>query len=259
MQAINMFDREFAMPVQLNQYGQPVGPQVPDWTPPHLPERRTLSGYGCRVEPLRVDHANALWHAYNTPEQVSLWTYLAAGPFANADEVRSWVASMSSTDDPLMFAIVDEPSGQALGVAGYLRIMPGAGSIEVGHLTFSPALQRNRLATAAMALMMEYAFELGYRRYEWKCNALNAASRRAAERLGFLYEGTFRQANVVKGRSRDTAWYSILDSEWPALRAAYTQWLDPANFDAAGQQRTALSALTQAALAPLRQSQSSTG
>lgn len=241
------------MPHDLNEYGQPVGRLLPGWTPPPLPERRVLSGHGCRLEPLDgARHADDLWQAYNVPRQASLWTYLPTGPYASATELRTWVDEMATTTDPLMYAIIDAASGKALGVAGYLRITPGAGSIEVGHLTYSPALQRNRLATAAMVLMMEYAFALGYRRYEWKCNALNAPSCRAAERLGFLYEGTFRQANVVKGRSRDTAWYSILDGEWPALRAAFQQWLSEDNFDAEGQQRTALSALTQAAMTPLR-------
>ncbi|SMC27475.1 Protein N-acetyltransferase, RimJ/RimL family [Andreprevotia lacus DSM 23236] len=241
------------MPHDLNEYGQPVGPLLPGWTPPTPPERRVLSGHGCRLEPLdAARHADDLWQAYNVPGQPSLWTYLAAGPFASAAEVHAWTAEMAAPSDPLMYAIIDDASGKALGVAGYLRIMPASGSIEVGHLTYSPALQRNRLATAAMVLMMEYAFALGYRRYEWKCNALNAPSCRAAERLGFLYEGTFRQATVVKGRSRDTAWYSILDSEWPALHAAFQQWLAPDNFDADGQQRAALSALTRAALAALR-------
>jgi len=143
-----------------------------------------------------------------------------------------------------MFAVVDPITDDAIGVAGYLRITPASGSIEVGHLNFSPRLQRTRAATEAMYLMMAHAFELGYRRYEWKCNALNLPSRAAALRLGLSFEGIFRQATVVKGRNRDTAWYAAIDSEWPALRAAFLQWLDPANFDEQGQQRISLSALT---------------
>jgi RimJ/RimL family protein N-acetyltransferase len=147
-------------------------------------------------------------------------------------------------DDPLFFAIVDRTTSAPLGVASWLRIDPRAGSIEVGHLHFSPRLQRTPHATEAMFLMMQRAFELGYRRYEWKCDALNAPSRAAAQRLGLSFEGVFRQAWVVKGRNRDTAWYAAIDTEWPALRAAFTPWLDPANFDAAGRQRTRLSDLT---------------
>jgi RimJ/RimL family protein N-acetyltransferase len=150
-------------------------------------------------------------------------------------------------DDPLFFAIVDAKTGRAVGLASYLRIDPRVGSIEVGHLRFSSLLQRTPAATEAMALMMRRAFELGYRRYEWKCDALNAPSRAAAERLGFEFEGIFRQARLNKGRNRDTAWFSILDREWPALRPAFERWLDPANFDANGKQRARLSELTAAA------------
>ena len=147
-------------------------------------------------------------------------------------------------DDPLFFAIVDAPSQTALGVASLMRIDPANGAIEVGHLAYSPRLQRTPAATEAMFLLMQYAFELGYRRYEWKCDTLNAPSRAAAQRLGFSFEGVFRQAVIYKERSRDTAWHSIIDAEWPALRAAFTQWLAPSNFDAAGRQLTRLSDLT---------------
>jgi len=145
-----------------------------------------------------------------------------------------------ASEDPLFFAIVDAASGRAAGIGSYLRIGPASGSIEVGHLQFSPRLQRTPAATEAMQLMMCNAFELGYRRYEWKCDALNAASRRAAERLGFRFEGVFRQATVYKGRSRDTAWYSIIDQEWPGLERAFRMWLEPGNFDHDGRQRRSL-------------------
>jgi RimJ/RimL family protein N-acetyltransferase len=149
---------------------------------------------------------------------------------------------MARQDDPLFFAIVD-PSGNPIGMASYLRIAPAAGSIEVGHIHYAPALQRTRASTEAMYLMMRRAFdELGYRRYEWKCDDLNAASLRAADRLGFVYEGTFRQHTVYKGRSRDTAWYSIIDKDWPAVRRVFEAWLDPENFDERGRQRTPLRA-----------------
>jgi RimJ/RimL family protein N-acetyltransferase len=154
------------------------------------------------------------------------------------------VRSVAGKDDPQFHAIVDRATGQAVGVASYLRIDPAAGSIEVGHINYSPLLQRTVAATETMYLMMRRAFELGYRRYEWKCNALNAPSRGAAQRLGFSYEGVFRQARVDKGRNRDTAWYAMIDTEWPALDQAFRRWLDPANFDEQGRQRTSLSELT---------------
>jgi RimJ/RimL family protein N-acetyltransferase len=150
------------------------------------------------------------------------------------------VEARQDSADPLFFAVVDAASGRAAGVASYLRIDPVNGVIEVGHLAFAPQLQRTRVATEAMYLMMKHAFSLGYRRYEWKCDALNAPSRRAAERLGFTFEGVFRQAIVYKGRSRDTAWFSVIDSEWPVLETAFLAWLDPDNFDADGRQRRSL-------------------
>ncbi len=155
---------------------------------------------------------------------------------------------MAGQDDPLFFAIRDLETGHWAGVASYLRITPEAGTIEVGHINLAPELQRTRAATEAMALMMGHAFGLGYRRYEWKCNALNLGSRRAAQRLGFSYEGVFRQAAVVKGRNRDTAWFAAIDEDWPQLSAAFQTWLDPANFDVDGRQRVALSSLTARAL-----------
>ncbi|MGH6912354.1 MAG: GNAT family N-acetyltransferase, partial [Geminicoccales bacterium] len=165
---------------------------------------------------------------------------LSVGPFDSAEAYEASLLAQSMGDDPLCYAIVDRRTGRAAGTASYLRIDPRAGSIEVGSITYSPQLQRSAMATEAMYLMMHRVFELGYRRYEWKCNALNAASRRAAERLGFTYEGLFRQATVTKGRNRDTAWFSILDCEWPTLKAAFEAWLDPGNFDADGQQRRPL-------------------
>jgi RimJ/RimL family protein N-acetyltransferase len=177
-----------------------------------------------------------------------MWTYLAYGPFETLEAYRGWVEASCRGPDPMFFAIVDQSSGKAVGVASYMRIDPASGSIEVGHLAYSPLLQRSPAATEAMFLMMRNAFDLGYRRYEWKCNALNAPSRAAAQRLGFTYEGIFRQHTVHKGRNRDTAWYAAIDSEWPALREAFTRWLDAANFDAQGRQKTRLSELTRAAL-----------
>ena len=175
-----------------------------------------------------------------------MWTYLFSGPFADFAEYHAWLEPKPASEDPLFFAFVDLATGRAVGLGSYLRIEPANGVIEVGHLQFSPRMQRTPVATEAMYLMMRNAFALGYRRYEWKCDALNAASRRAAERLGFRFEGIFRQAIVYKDRNRDTAWFSVIDSEWPALDAAFRAWLDPANFDAEGRQRRSLVDLREA-------------
>lgn len=229
--------------------GRPVGAPVPDWTPPPPPPRTAMAGRWCRVEPLDPSrHGADLYAANSADADGRLWTYLPYGPFADEAAYRAWMEAACRGDDPLFHAVVDTDSGRALGVASYLRIAPAAGTIEVGHINLAPALQRTRAATEAMYLMMGRAFGLGYRRYEWKCDALNAPSRRAALRLGFSYEGVFRQATVVKGRNRDTAWYACIDSEWPALREAFERWLDPANFDEAGRQRVALSDLTRPVL-----------
>ena len=173
-----------------------------------------------------------------------MWTYLPYGPFPDLAAYRTWMEAKWLGTEPLFFAIVDAASGRATGVASYLRIDPASGAIEVGHLGYSPRLQRTPAATEAMFLLMARAFALGYRRYEWKCDALNEPSRAAALRLGFTFEGIFRQATVVRGRNRDTAWYSVIDAEWPALRAAFEHWLAPENFDADGRQRVRLSELT---------------
>lgn len=205
-----------------------------------------MVGRYCRVEPLDLDrHATELFAADRQDADGRNWTYLSAGPFADFASYRSWLAAASAGDDPLFHAIVDDATGRAAGVAAYLRIDPHSGVIEVGHLNFAPSLQRSRAATEAMYLMMRRAVdELGYRRYEWKCDSLNAPSRAAALRYGFRFEGVFRQALVYKGRNRDTAWFAILDRDWPVLKAAFERWLDPDNFDAAGRQRLRLSELT---------------
>ncbi|MGD9636948.1 MAG: GNAT family N-acetyltransferase [Pirellulales bacterium] len=218
-----------------------LGAPLPDWTPPPMPPRHALEGRFCQVVPLdALQHPESLFAANALDPEGRMWTYLPYGPFESLDSYRGWVREMSSRSDPLFFAIVDRAMGRAVGVASFLRIDPEKGSIEVGHLAFSPLLTRTAAATEAMYLMMERAFALGYRRYEWKCDALNAASRAAAERLGFTFEGVFRQAAVVKGRNRDTAWYSVIDGEWPALQDAFRRWLAPANFDAEGRQRVGL-------------------
>lgn len=235
-----------AADIHLNEFDQPVGAPLPDWRGAEFPPRRTLNGWGCRLEPLDPErHGPGLWQAFRA-DSGAMWTYLTTGPYATEADMLVWLRECAAKTDPQFYTIFDEDGEQPLGLASYLRIDPLAGSIEVGWLHFSPALQRSRLATAAMALMMANAFALGYRRYEWKCNALNKPSWQAALRLGFSYEGTFRQNRVDKGRTRDTAWFSVIDSEWPALQACFTRWLAPDNFDERGRQRLRLSELTTA-------------
>lgn len=225
-----------------NAHDQPIGFPVDGWQARVRPPRTAVAGHYCVVEPLSPDqHARQLFTAFQGDEKATLWTYLAYGPFATLDAYRIWLDNAAQGDDPLFYAIIDRQHDQAVGVASYLRIEPGVGVIEVGHINFAPVLQKTRAATEAMYLMMRRVFdELGYRRYEWKCDALNAGSRAAALRLGFTFEGIFRQATVYKGRNRDTAWFSIIDSEWPAQKAAFEQWLEPANFDADGRQKKRL-------------------
>lgn len=231
--------------------GDPIGAPVEGWTPPPRPDGAPLEGRLVRLEPLGPAHAEALYAAMRTDREARNWTYLPYGPFASLTDYLGWVDGVAGKPDPFFLAVIDRATGEATGVASYLRIDPGAGSIEVGHINFSPLLQRSPGSTEAMYLMMRWAFEAGYRRYEWKCNALNAPSRRAALRLGLSFEGVFRQHMIAKGRNRDTAWYAAIDREWPALRAAFEAWLDPANFDAEGSQRQRLSDLTRPLLAAI--------
>ncbi|MBZ0123450.1 MAG: GNAT family N-acetyltransferase [Roseovarius sp.] len=222
---------------------RPLGAPVPGWTPPPRPDGGAMQGRYARLERLDAErHAALLYQAFDGHDEV--WDYMPDGPFASAAQFHRWVRGAMAREDALFHAIQDLDSGEYGGFASYLRIQPGAGSIEVGYIALAPQLQRTRAATEAMHLMMTWAFEAGYRRYEWKCDALNRPSRRAAQRLGFSYEGVFRQATVVKGRNRDTAWFSAIDSEWPALDEAFRLWLGPANFDARGRQRERLSDLT---------------
>ncbi len=227
-----------------NDFGQPIGEALPDWSGAGPPPRTAMRGRLCVVEPLAEAHADDLFDAFSEDADGRLWTYSFSGPFPERDGFAEWVASIIGLDDPLFHAVVDNATGKALGVAAYLRVRPEAGSIEVGSIAYAPRLQRTAMATEAMYLMMHRVFdELGYRRYEWKCDALNAPSCRAAERLGFTYDGLFRQAMIYKGRNRDTAWYSLLDGDWPAVRAAMRHWLAADNFDAKGRQKERLSAL----------------
>lgn len=228
-----------------NALGQPVGEPVEDFAGASPPVHEAMAGRRCRLEPLEVErHAEALHAAYAEDRDGGNWTYLPYGPCASAEEYRSLVVGLLSLEDAQFYAILDEARETPVGVAAYLRIFPAIGSIEVGHLSYAPALQRTPISTEAMYLMMRRVFEdWGYRRYEWKCDSLNAPSRAAAQRLGFRYEGLFRNNLVVKGRNRDTAWFSITRDEWPGLRQAFETWLAPENFDEAGRQRTRLGAL----------------
>jgi len=233
------------MSPEMNELGQPIGFAVHDWRAPRPPSRQPMSGRTCRLEVLDPERHAADLHAANMQDlEGRIWTYMGYGPFGSLDEYRKWADQVSGESDPLFFAIVDASLEKAVGVASYLRISPANGSIEVGHINFSPLLQRTAAATETMYLMMKRAFESGYRRYEWKCDALNARSRAAAQRLGLSYEGIFRQAMVYKGRNRDTAWYAAIDSEWPELDRAFTKWLEPSNFDTGGKQKISLTQLT---------------
>jgi RimJ/RimL family protein N-acetyltransferase len=201
-----------------------------------------MEGRYVRLERLHADtHAALLYKAYDGHDWV--WDYMPSGPFASSAQFHRWMREATAPGDPLFHAIYDRETGEFGGFASYLRMKPASGSIEVGYIAMAPRLQRTRAATEAMYLMMKWAFDAGYRRYEWKCDALNRPSRQAAQRLGFTFEGVFRQATVVKGRNRDTAWFAVIDSEWPALSEAFQFWLSPANFNPDGTQLERLSDL----------------
>ncbi len=222
------------------------------WQPPPRPRRVRLSGAYAVLEPLDPErHAEHLHSAYREDVEGEIWDYLPYGPFDSLPAFREWAAAAAETEDPLFFAIRDRDREQFGGVASFLRIKPESGSIEVGHINLSPSLQRTRAATESMFLMMRWAFEAGYRRYEWKCNALNRRSRRSAARLGLSYEGVFRQATISKGRNRDTAWFAAVDGEWPRLRSAFETWLSPGNFDESGGQKRSLASLTKSILSAM--------
>ena len=224
----------------------PLGDPIDSSRAP-LPSRKVLPGRYVDLEPIDpAKHGDALWDEVKGNDH--LWAYLFAGPYKDRAGIDGYLKKIAAADDPLFFAIVDRSSGRAVGIASLMRIDATHRVIEVGGILYTPALQQTRGATEAMYLFARYVFdELGYRRYEWKCNDLNAPSRSAAFRLGFSFEGIFRQHMIVKGRNRDTAWFSMLDSEWPACRSAFERWLDPANFDESGKQRVSLAALRQQA------------
>ena len=222
----------------LNEHRQPVGEPLGAWEPPPFPPGDVLAGRTARLDPLDpIAHAGALYEVFaDAPD--SLWTYMAFGPFTDARHLEETLQAMVGYPDWVPYTIV--VGDQPLGFASYLRIQPRDGVIEIGSITFSPRLQRTTAATESIYLMIRHCFDLGYRRCEWKCDDLNEPSREAAVRLGFTYEGTFRKATWYKGRNRDTAWYSIVDTDWPALDSALRRWLSPENFDADGQQRRTL-------------------
>lgn len=220
--------------MSVNDHGQPVGPDLDGWSPPAHPEQLALAGRWVSVEPLSIArHGPALFEELGTAPE-SLWTYMTFGPFATAGDFDATLADLS--DYPRTIPFVFTVEGRPLGFAVYMRIEPSLGVIEIGSIVLSPHMQRTRAATEALYLMIGNVFDLGYRRCEWKCDDLNARSRSAAERLGFKYEGTFRKAIHYKGRSRDTAWYSIIDAEWPSLDVTFQRWLEPSNFDREGRQ-----------------------
>jgi RimJ/RimL family protein N-acetyltransferase len=217
-----------------------------DWQPVAVPSRTPLDGRYVRLEPLdAARHGDDLWLALQGPDaDPLLWDYLPYGPFAERAPFDAWLAGNQASADPLFFVVIERASGRAVGLLSYLRLAPKDGCIEIGHIAFGRVMQRTPGSTEAVYLLAQRAMgELGYRRLEWKCNALNARSMRAAQRLGFVHEGTFRQHMVVKGRNRDSAWFSLLDSEWPRCQTAFARWLSEDNFDAEGRQKQGLKAL----------------
>ncbi|WP_346780585.1 GNAT family N-acetyltransferase [Janibacter sp. DB-40] len=221
--------------VRTNEQGQPVGPDVPDWTPPPRPETGTITGGHCTLEPLTPAHADELFAEVGGRRNASLWTWLGQEPVTEAAPFAEYIAGRLAADT--VEVVVRDGDGVACGLVALMRIDPANGCVEIGNVLLGPRLQRTTASTEAMVLLARHVFDLGYRRYEWKCDALNAASRRAAERLGFTYEGTFRRHVVTKGRARDTAWFAMVVDDWPRIRAGHEAWLAPGNFDAGVQRR----------------------
>ncbi len=230
------------MSARLNGFQQPVGTVLPAWKGARLPTGKTLEGRYCRLERISVEHhAAQLYDAYSEAPDERDWTYLPSGPYKTFKSLHAYLLDVETVTDPMHYAVIDLASGQAVGTFALMRIDAANGVIEMGYVTYSPRMKRTRISTEVISLLLSYVFEeLGYRRFEWKCDSLNAPSRAAAERYGFTFEGIFRQAIVTRGRNRDTAWYSIIDSEYPALCTAYEKWLAPSNFDSNGRQREKL-------------------
>jgi RimJ/RimL family protein N-acetyltransferase len=233
-------------PVRLNEFGQPIGVALPDWSGALAPTGESLVGLYCRVERIDVDrHAAELYEAYGDAPDARDWTYLFTGPFATLESYEAYLMSVADLPDPMHYAVIDLASGKAVGTFALMRIDAPNGVVEVGSINYSPRMKRTRISSEVMALLLKHVFEdLGNRRFEWKCDALNAPSRAAALRYGFSFEGIFRQAIVTRGRNRDTAWYSIIDTDYPGLRTAYGHWLKPTNFGRSGQQVTPLGTFT---------------
>ncbi len=225
-----------------NEHNQPIGFPLDDWTRADLPDREPMSGNSVVLHCVtNTEPCEGLYKAYTLDTKGLAWTYLPYGPFKDQAAFDQWFEKTCFSDDPLFHVVRNKITNEAIGLASFLRINPEAGCIEVGHIHFSPLLKNTTMATEAMYLMMKRVFdELGYRRYEWKCDALNEPSMQAAKRLGFTYEGTFRQAAIYKQRNRDTAWFSITDHEWPGIKDSFEQWLDPKNFDSSGSQMRSL-------------------
>ncbi|HLB56432.1 MAG TPA: GNAT family protein [Coxiellaceae bacterium] len=223
---------------EINKFNQTIGDIVPNWKSCEYPSKNKMTGKYCSLEILDIEkHASDLFDAISFENKGESWTYLSSGPIFLLEGFQQWLHNKVKNDDTILYVIIDLKSKKPIGIAGYLRIDPTHGTIEVGHLHYSKFLKQTPLATEAMYLMMHYVFEeLHYRRYEWKCNSLNEASRNAALRLGFQFEGIFRQCNVFKNHNRDTTWFSILDNEWPALKIKFEKWLDENNFDLNGKQ-----------------------
>ena len=231
-----------SLPNPFNEFGQPVGFPVPDWCPAAWPIHQRIMGRYCELHPISIEHTAELWDTLTEEKLGKNWTYLPDEPFRDKTAFETWVEGLAKSEDPQFYTILPRLHQRPAGIFSLMRIQPQAGSIEIGHIHFSESLKKTREATEALFLLMETSFELGYRRLEWKCDALNEPSRNAAHRLGFVYEGTFRNALVYKGRNRDTAWFSIIKEDWPRLKSEYLRWLDPSNFELDGKQRSKLSA-----------------
>lgn len=233
---------------RVNEFGLPIGDEVAGWTPRQRPGPEPMIGRYCTLEKLdAAKHADALFDAYMEASDGRDWTYLFVERPATRAAYREYAEKNAASPDPYHYAIIDNATKQPIGTSSLMRIDPAMGAIEVGNITYSPRIQKKPAGTEAQYLQMRRAFdELGYRRYEWKCDSLNAPSRAAALRYGFTFEGIFRQAVVYKGRNRDTCWFSITDKEWPLVKAAFEAWLDPSNFDSVGKQKRSLVALRDA-------------
>ena len=230
------------MAQQINEHGQPVGAAIEEWVACPRPPQTPLLGTFAEVLPLSAEtHGDDLFAAFGTDPSGAMWTYMPSGPFFDRQVFGDFLRQCEASTDPLFYVIINNTTGRAEGFASFLRIEPTVGVIEVGYIAMSPPLQKTRVATEAMYLMMAHVFDdLGYRRYEWKCDNLNGPSKKAARRLGFAYDGMFPQATIYKGRNRDTAWFSVLDKDWPAIQSGFQTWLNPENFDDDGLQKSAL-------------------